>query len=125
MIVMGAEHDRLIPENRVPTGEDPDHVLANHGSGDALAGGRCVPPDRKALEPSAGGRLEPDLGEPAGKVGGCRVGAGRSGSSPLQPYVSQEPDVIEQTGRLDDALSLQRSGNSGDRAEPRERNAHR
>jgi hypothetical protein len=125
MVVMGAEHDRLISENRVPPGEDPDHVLADDRPGHGLAGGGCPPADGEALEPAAGGRLEPDLGEPPGKVGGRRIGAGRSGSSPLKPCVSQELDVIEQTGRLDEALGLEPSGKNSDRAEPRESNAHR
>ncbi len=70
MIVVGAEHHGLIPENRIAAGKDPDHIPAHQCAGVGLTRGGGVPADSKRLEPASGRGLQPYLGKAAGQIRG-------------------------------------------------------
>jgi hypothetical protein len=106
MIVMRAQDHGLIPEHRVPAGQNADHVLAGRSGCWGLPDCGRVSPDRKGLKPASRSGLKSDFGKPPRQVGGGRIGSGRAGHPALEPVIAEKLNVVEQTGRLSDPLSL-------------------
>src|SRR5215207_1343842 len=99
VIVMRAQHDRLVPEHGIAAGENANHIHANHGtlplpSSGALAA-YC-----EGLKPAAGSRLKSDLRKASCEVRRCGVGARRAGHAAFQAVVAEKSDVVEQSWRF-------------------------
>jgi hypothetical protein len=111
VVVMRADDDRLVPQHRVASGQQADHVATLEPRHVRVLGHGRVARNGERLKPSACGRLEPHGPESTRQVGGGGVGAGASRQASVEPVVAQEPDVVErQHRRRGGAHDLARGG---------------
>ena len=102
MIVVRADDDGLVPQDRVTARQQADHVFAREPRHMRVLGHRRVPGDGELLEPAAGGRLKPDRLKPPREVRGGGVGARAAGQPSAEPVVAEELDVVQRHDRRND-----------------------